>query len=211
MEKRRKTWERLIQSDSLGIFDVHGVISDIMRVNESILAFDIPRAKLDSENPKRDVQRLLDDMRENNVYAERITRKYICQQTGMTDASANIAVRIAKHNRNGCDLKTILDTAIRIAENASAIMKHTYGSQHRAPMRVARTRLDIGDKLYMMSRGTLYSFEVSKLTVLADRVDVTVRCLDKENDRWTITYDAEKIDDYMHRDPDVARRKGGAL
>lgn len=211
MEKRRKTWERLIQSDSLSIFDVHSVISDVMHVNESILAFDVPRAKLDSESPKRDVQRLLDDMRENNVYAERITRKYICQQTGMTDASADIAVRIAKHNRNGCDLKTILDAAIRIAENASTIMKHTYGSQHRAPMRVTRTRLDIGDKLYMMSRGTLYPFEVSKLTVLADRVDVTVRCLDKENDRWTITYDAEKIDDYMHRDPDVARRKGGAL
>lgn len=127
MEKRRKTWERLIQSDSLSIFDVHGVISDVMRVNESILAFDVSRAKLDSENPKRDVQRLLDDMRENNVYAERITHKYIRQQTGMTDASADIAVRIAKHNRNGCDLKTILDTAIRIAENASTIVKHTYG------------------------------------------------------------------------------------
>lgn len=211
MEKRRKAWERLIQSDSLGILDVHGVISDVMRVNKSILAFDVPMARLNSEDPERDAQRLLNDIRENNAYAERITRKYICRHMGMTDASADIAVRIAKQSRNGWDLKTILDTAIRIAGDASTIMKHTYGGVKRAPMRVARTRLDVGDKLYMMNRGTLYPFEVSKLTVLADRVDVTVRCLDKDNDRWTITYDAEKIDDYMHRDPDVARRKGGVL
>lgn len=51
MNKQRQTWERLIRSDSLGIFDVHGVIADVMHTNANIAAFDIPRAKTESDDP----------------------------------------------------------------------------------------------------------------------------------------------------------------
>ncbi len=211
MNKQRQTWERLIRSDSLGIFDVHGVIADVMRTNAGIAAFDIPRAKTESDDPERDIQRLHDTMRENIVYAERITRRYICLSTGMSDASANLAMLIEKRRHSESDIRTILNAAIQLAESTAEIMKHTYGSQHRAPMRVARTRIDIGDRFYMMSRGVLRTFVVSRITILEDRIDVTVRCINEGEERWTITYDADAIGDYMFRNPEIALQKGTNL